>query len=344
MNTKKYIVLALWLIAFNYSSGQAVEGKIQSFIIKAKTLQNTGGENPNRKVSVYLPPGYEGGRERYPVIYYLHGFTGKDSIYTSMKHILDEGIRSKKIRPFIFVQSDQYTLYEGSFYSNSSLTGNWEDFTAEELVAHIDKNYRTLAKRESRGIGGHSMGGYGAFKIGMLHPDVFSSIYALSPGLLAFVKEFGPGSNSYREAANIKTHEELNKTYYPKVLIAVARAWSPNPNKPPFYCELPFSYDGDKMIVNQPILEKWEANMPVFMVDKYADNLRKLKAIKMDWGRNDAPRFPIQIGMLSQRLENLGITHFAEEYIGDHNNKIWAKDGRVLNDLLPFFNDYLDFE
>ena len=341
---KKYILLALWLIASNDSIGQTSEGKVQSFVINAKSLQNTGGENPNRKVSVYLPPGYEGGREHYPVIYYLHGFMGKDSIYASMKNILNEGIRSKKIRPFILVQADQYTLYEGSFYSNSSLTGNWEEFTAKELVAHIDKNYRTLANRESRGIAGHSMGGYGAFKIAMLHPDVFSSIYALSPGLLAFVKEFGANSNSYREAANVKTQEELKKTYYPKVLIAVARAWSPNPNKPPFYCDLPFTYDGDKMIVHQPILDKWEANMPVYMVDKYADNLRKLKAIKMDWGRNDAPRFPIQIGMLSQRLENLGITHFAEEYIGDHNNKIWARDGRVLNDLLPFFNDYLAFE
>jgi enterochelin esterase-like enzyme len=344
MNIKKYIIFTFLVIAFNHLIGQPLEGKVQSFYINAKTLQNTGGENPNRKVSVYLPPGYEGGRDRYPVIYYLHGFMGKDSIYASMKSILDEGIRSKKIRPYILVQADQYTLYEGSFYSNSSLTGNWEEFTAKELVAHIDKTYRTLAKRESRGIAGHSMGGYGAFKIGMLHPDVFSSIYALSPGLLAFVKEFGPAGNSYREAANIKTQDELKKTYYPKVLVAVARAWSPNPNKPPFYCDLPFSYDGDKMTVNQAVLEKWEANMPVYMVDKYADNLRKLKAIKMDWGRNDASRFPVQIGMLSQRLENLGITHYAEEYIGDHNNKIWAKDGRVLNDLLPFFNDYLVFE
>jgi hypothetical protein len=82
----------------------------------------------------------------------------------------------------------------------------------------------------------------------------------------------------------------------------------------------------------------------MYMVGQYADNLRKLRAIKMDWGRNDASRFPVQIGMLSQRLENLGITHFAEEYIGDHYNKIWAKVGRVLSDLLPFFNDYLDFE
>ena len=269
---------------------------------------------------------------------------GKDSIYGAMKAILDDGISRKKIRPFIFVQADQYTLFEGSFYSNSTLTGNWDEFTSKELVAYVDKNYRTLAKRESRGIAGHSMGGYGAFKIAMLHPEVFSSTYALSPGLLAMVKEFGPNSNSFKEAQGVKTVEELKKTYYPKVLIAVGRAWSPNPNKAPFYCDLPFTYEGDKMIVNQPVVDKWEANMPVYMVSKYADNLRKLTAIKMDWGRNDAPRFPVQIGMLSQRLENLGISHFAEEYIGDHGNKIWAKDGRVLNDLLPFFNDYLMFD
>jgi hypothetical protein len=144
--------------------------------------------------------------------------------------------------------------------------------------------------------------------------------------------------------ASIKTREELKKTYYPKVRVAVARAWSPNPAKPSFYCDFPFTYDGDKLIVNQAIVEKWEQNMPVYMAGKYADNLRKLKAIKMDWGRNDSQRFPIQIGMLSQRLENLGINHYTEEYIGDHGNKIWTVDGRVLNDLLPFFNDYLKFE
>ena len=241
------------------------------------------------------------------------------------------------------VQADQYTLFEGSFYSNSSLTGNWDEFESKELVEYLDKNYRTLPNRESRGIAGHSMGGYGAFKIGMLHPEVFSSIYALSPGLLAMVKEFGPNSTSFKDVQNVKTIEDLKKTYYPKVLVAVGRAWSPNPNKAPFYCDFPFSYEGDKMIVNQPVLEKWEANMPVYMVDKYADNLRKMTAIKLDWGRNDSPRFPVQIGMLSQRLENLGINHFSEEYIGDHGNKIWTMDGRVLNDLLPFFNDYLKF-
>ena len=62
----------------------------------------------------------------------------------------------------------------------------------------MDKNFRTIPTRDARGIGGHSMGGYGVFKIGMLYPDVFSCVYAMSPGLLAFVKEFGPNSNSYK--------------------------------------------------------------------------------------------------------------------------------------------------
>lgn len=332
-----FLIFHLSLITF------AQTGKVVSFVLNSKALQNTGGEDPNRKVSVYLPPNYDASTQRYPVIYYLHGFMGKDNIFPQMQKILDEGIARQKIKPFIFVQADQYTLFEGSFYSNSSLTGNWDEFESRELVEYMDKNYRTLANRESRGIAGHSMGGYGAFKIGMLHPEVFSSIYALSPGLLAMVKEFGPNSNSFKEVQNVKTVEDLKKTYYPKVLVAVGRAWSPNPNKPPFFCDFPFSYEGDKMIVNQPILEKWEANMPVYMVDKYADNLRKMTAIKLDWGRNDSPRFPVQIGMLSQRLENLGINHFSEEYIGDHGNKIWTMDGRVLNDLLPFFNDYLKF-
>jgi enterochelin esterase-like enzyme len=330
-------------LIFQNSICQIKPGTVQSFFIKAKTLQNSAGENTNRKVSVYLPPDYDSDGKRFPVIYYLHGFMGTDSINASMKMILDKGISQQKIRPFILVIASHYTLYEGSFYSNSSLTGNWADFTAKELVEYVDKNFRTLATRDSRGIGGHSMGGYGAIKMGMLFPDVFSTVYALSPGLLAFVKEFGPNSDSFKDLGKIKSVEELKKTYYPKVIVAVARAWSPNPDRPPFYCDVPFTYDGDSLVVNNAVLEKWNQNMPVYMVDKYANNLRKLKALKLDWGRNDASRFPIQCGMFSQRLENLGIEHFSEEYIGNHGNKIWTLDGRVLNDLLPFFNNHLNF-
>lgn len=336
----KRILFLLLLPLFS----MAQSGKVVSFTLESKALFNEGGENPNRKCSVYLPPGYDESNERYPVIYYLHGFTGTDSIYNLMKDVLDAGIQKRKIRPYILVIPDQNTLFQGSFYSKSNYIGDWDTFTAVELVNYMDSHFRTIPDRKSRGIGGHSMGGYGAIKVGMLHPETFSVMYGMSPGLMAFVKEFGPNSPSFKQLQEVKTVEELRKTYYPKVLVAVGRAWSPNPNKPPFYCDMPFTYEGDSMIVHQDILEKWHANMPVEMLNDYADNLRKYTAIKLDWGRNDAPRFPQQNMMFSVKLENLGINHYAEEYIGNHVNKIWTMDGRVLNAMLPFFDDYLEFE
>lgn len=341
----KKIIAVLFAIAFvNISISQNISGSVVTKFINSTYLKNTGGENTNRRISVYLPPGYDQSNKSYPVIYYLHGFMGNDSIYPMMKNILDMAIAKNKIRPYILVQADNNTLFSGSFYSNSSLTGNWSDFEAKELVAYMDKNFRTIATRNARGIGGHSMGGYGVLKIAMLYPDVFSCAYAMSPGLLAFVKEFGPNSDSYKQLAAIKTKDDLDKTYYPRVIAACARAWSPNPNKAPFYFDLPFNYVGDSLVVDTAVYAKWRANMPLYMIDKYAVNLKKLKAIKLDWGRNDAPRFAVQCGMFSQELENHGIEHYAEEYIGTHTNKIWTTDGRVLDEMLPFFNDYLQFD
>ncbi|MEP7322377.1 MAG: alpha/beta hydrolase-fold protein [Saprospiraceae bacterium] len=341
---QKLIVVLFAVSLAKFADSQTTTGTVVQHVINSIALQNTGGENPNRRISVYLPPGYNQSNQRYPVIYYLHGFMGTDSISLAMKNILDMGILKKKIRPYILVISDQFTLFAGSFYSNSALTGHWSEFEAKELVSFMDKNFRTIASRDSRGIGGHSMGGYGALKFAMMYPDVFSSVYALSPGLLAFVKEFGPNSDSYKQLASIKTKEALDKTYYPKVITACARAWSPNPNKPPFYINLPFNYTGDSLVVDSVVYETWRENMPAYMINRYVSNLKKLKAIKLDWGRNDADRFPLQCGMFSQELENHGIEHFAEEYIGTHVNKIWTTDGRVLNEMLPFFNDYLQFE
>ena len=98
-------------------------------------------------------------------------------------------------------------------------------------------------------------------------------------------------------------------------------------------------------MVNYDVLKIWNEKSVLGMVDVYADNLRKLKAIKIDWGRNENNlHIPITCRMLSQRLENMGVKHYAEEYIGDHWRQVATKDGRLLYDLLPFFDLYLTFE
>jgi S-formylglutathione hydrolase FrmB len=278
------------------------------------------------------------------VIYFLHGFTGDDRMLKFISPVLDMAIATHRIRPFIMVIPDEKTTYDGSFYSNTGVFGNWEDFTVQDVVGHVDNTYRTMANRESRGITGHSMGGYGAILLAMKHPDIFSTVYALSPGCLAIVREYGPNSDTYRSLAGAKSMEDLSTNYFGKVVVAFGRSWSPNAGNPPFYCDLPFGYVDGELVVNEEALKKWQANMPFYMVDDYRENLLKLRAIKFDWGRNAGERFTIQCAMFSQRLENSGITHFAEEYIGTHVSDIFTPEGRVPQQMLPFFNYYLDFE
>jgi pimeloyl-ACP methyl ester carboxylesterase len=340
---QKHLLLLLLSSSF-LCNAQTIQGTVVTDSIYSRHLENQMGESPTRPVSVYLPPGYEESNLNYPVIYFLHGFTGDNTILSYMSDILDYAIAVKRIRPFIMVVPDQKTTYGGSFYSNSGVFGNWEDFTVDDLVDYMDKNYRTIPNKESRGITGHSMGGYGALKIAMHHPDIFNTVYAISPGALTIVREYGPNSDTFKELSTISTLEELKNTYFGSVMVAFGRSWSPNPNNPPFYCDFPFEYEGDRLTVHQDVLQKWYNNMPLHMIDEHLDNLQKLKAIKLDWGRNAGERFTLQCDMFSQRLENVGIQHFAEEYIGTHVSDIYTEQGRIPQQVLPFFDEYLKFD
>src|SRR5689334_10341436 len=85
----------------------------------------------------------------------------------------------------IVVLPDSKTVHNGSMYSSSVTTGDFEHYVARDVVSYIDAHYRTIASRDSRGLVGHSMGGYGATRIGMKHADVFGSLYIMSPCCLS---------------------------------------------------------------------------------------------------------------------------------------------------------------
>ncbi len=347
----KYLKLILiFILAGNVLLAQNYYPKVVADSVYAASLENIGGENPTRTMLVYLPPGYEEDTEkRYPVIYYLHGFTMSDSINlnnfeTDKK--LEITFRTNKIRPFILVVANQHTLYKGSFYTNSSLTGNWADFTAKDLVNYIDSKYRTISHRDSRGVCGWSMGGHGTIKMGMLHPDVFSCAYAMSPAVLTLCCDWEARNPGFKDAQEIQTREALlEKGFMGTAMVASGRAFSPNPDKPPFYADMPFSWEGDSLITHYEVLKKWYNQLPYNMLDHYAENFSKLKAFKIDWGKHDGfPHIPVTSRMFSEKLEALGIEHYSEEFIGGHGNKLWSPDGRMINDVLPFFNTYLEFQ
>jgi hypothetical protein len=81
------------------------------------------------------------------------------------------------------------------------------------------------------------------------------------------------------------------------------------------------------------------------MIDDYLPQLRSLSALKIDWGRNeDFSHIPYTSLQFSKKLESYRISHFAEEYIGDHGNMLDGFEGRIFTELLPFFNTYLKVE
>lgn len=322
------------------------KGAVHRIKVHSKLLEgNLSGDSADRYVSVYLPASYSThSARRYPVVYFLHGYTDDDAkFYGFKKHwmvlppILDTVFAQDAAHEMIVVTPDAYTRFQGSMYSNSVTTGNWEDFIAKELVAYMDTHYRTLDKKESRGICGHSMGGYGALRIGEKNPDVFSSVYLLSPCCLnSSPTPLQTPPSSFLRADSIKTIEELQKADFgTKALFASAAAWSPNPANPPFYIDLP-AKDGK---LQPGVLQKWDANRPLNNLDQYIFNIKKLSAIGFDAGTKDAG-IAESIKRLDNELNKYGIQHSFEIYEGDHINRVAE---RIETTMLKFFAEHLSF-
>jgi enterochelin esterase-like enzyme len=144
---------------------------------------NLVDEPAERMISVYLPPSYGSSGNRYPVIYFLPGYGDNSMMGFHLPSDMDAALENGEVKEMIVVVADGDSKMGGSFYVNSPVTGNWEDFIAEDVVGYVDSHFRTLPQAESRGIAGHSMGGFGALNIAMHRPDVFSAVYSLSPGL-----------------------------------------------------------------------------------------------------------------------------------------------------------------
>src|SRR5580700_11229730 len=145
---------------------------------------NLEGDDVDREVIVFLPPSYAAQKtRRYPVVYALHGYSIGAEQWTKEIHVPQtiEGAFARGAQDMIVVLPDSKTVHNGSMYSSSATTGDFERFIAHDVVAYIDAHYRTIADRTSRGLVGHSMGGYGASRIGMKHPEVFGNLYIMSP-------------------------------------------------------------------------------------------------------------------------------------------------------------------
>jgi S-formylglutathione hydrolase FrmB len=317
------------------------KGKMEKITVHGKSLEgNLEGDSADRDVLVYLPPSYTAqANRRFPVVYFLHGYgIGAERQWNAMTVPQSaEAAVAAGAKEMILVLPDSFTVHNGSMYSNSPTTGDWEAFMAEELVAYIDGHYRTVATRASRGLAGHSMGGYGAFRIGMKYPQVFSSLYPMSSCCLSNNPNSTLGGAQGKQPPPDATKGDAAKGKGKAgggTTPALAAAWSANPNNPPTFYDLPV-VDGE---YRADIGAKWYANSPLAMVDQYWSNLKKYKAIMMDVGLQDG----LIAGnrTMEESLTRLGVKHVYETYEGDHTNRVRE---RFETRVLPFFSQNLDF-
>lgn len=318
-------------------------GKIEHVTVHGASLAgNLSGDSADREVSVYLPPSYAAQtNRRYPVLYLLHGFTDSDSNWfglTGRQHFVNvpgatDRANASGARELIVVMPNAFTKYQGSMYSSSAATGDWEAFVAKDLVAYVDGHYRTLPKRASRGLAGHSMGGYGTVRIGMKYPETFSSLYSLSPCCMG--ANLSPAPEQMARVLQVKTDADVAAADFgTKAMLASAAAWSANPKNPPLYLDLP---------VAEPVpdvVARWAANAPLAMVHQYIPQLREYTAIAVDAGDNDTG-IAETVRTLDRILTDYGVKHVAEIYPGDHVNRV---DQRLETKVMPFFSAHLAFE
>ena len=310
--------------------GQALEGNLEADAV-------------DREAFVFLPPGYNQNRtRRYPVVYALHGYSIGAEQWTHEIHVPQtiEAAFARGAREMIVVLPDAKTVHNGSMYSSSVTTGDFENYVAHDVVSYIDAHYRTIASRESRGLVGHSMGGYGAARIGMKHADVFGSLYIMSPCCLS---PRGSGGGRGAPAASAANDEALSAVKTPadsaklpfgaRAQLASAAAWSPNPENPPLYLDLPL---GDNQ---QAVMAKWAANAPLAFIDQYIAGLRRYRAIAIDVGDQDGLR--VDAGKLHDVLDRYGIANTFEVYPGTHTSDVAV---RFQEHVLPFFSRTLSFE
>ena len=321
-------------------AGRVVIEEVRSAVLADNPL----GDNPVRRVPVYLPPAYDRAPDRrFPVVYYLVGFLGRglsvlnvQPFQLTLPERLDRLIINGECGDLILVFPDCFSGYGGSQYLNSPAVGRYEDHVIDELVPHIDAAFRTTGSRAGRGVMGHSSGGFAAMHYGMRHADVFAGV-ACHSGDMYFEYCYKPDLpkawNALRAYGSprafldqLGTKPKFGKGDFDALnILAMSACYAPNPGAdPPF--DLPLRLDTGEVIPE--VWARWLAHDPVQMVTDpaHAAALRSLALLHIDCGLRDEYNLHLGARILAERLRALGVPHLHEEFDDGHGGISYRAD------------------
>ena len=362
------LILVALIVVCSQATLLATEGQLIRWppIIWPTLTENLIGEDGSKIIRVYLPPSYDFTDKRYPVIYVLHGFNGDSkSLTRKMRSAMDRMILGEEIQEAIAVFVDGSNRFGGSQYLSSPTIGDYETYIRRDLVDFIDRQYRTIPHRDSRGITGFSMGAYGSMHLSLKYPEVFGVVvaqagtYDFEDDLIQSFAEYGGVIISLMEPLKQKSGDEfwdalnaladsdaLKKVSLPfRNGLAYLAGVASNPDNPPCYLDLPY-----RLKVGIPPWERdeevWEGiieNDIIHELERYSNRLRqnpqrpvRLNGIKLVHGLEDEIALPRQAEALDQKLTELGIDHEFVTHGGGHTF--------IAEESLQFMAKHLAFE
>ena len=330
-------------------TANADRGRVVEVDIPAPSLAgNLMGTATTQSATVYLPSGYDDVERRYPTVYLLHGIFDTAAVWTNFYNLpdtLDELISAGRMPETIVVLPTAANELGGGYYRDSPVSGNWASYIADDLIGFVDRTFRTLATPESRGVIGHSMGGYGALHLTMTRPGIFAVAWAMSPCCLQPVHDLGFGNDAWRRTFGFDEQSDLAAAleandFYAVATLGVLTAFSPDPDNPPFYVSFPFDVVRGELVVKEGAYDSYLDRFPVRHVTAAREALRGLRGLALDAGIGDQfLHIPATTLEFSRRLGEQRIPHLLDIYDGDHRQQVSL---RLKELILPWVLQRLD--
>jgi enterochelin esterase-like enzyme len=317
-------------------------GELDTFVVESELLAgNPLGDPIHRPLYVYRSPGVDLDHPKpLPAVYFIQGYTGqldmvanRDAFEPTLIERIDAMFAGGDCPAGIVVFVDCWTSYGGSQFLNSAGTGRYQDYLCDEVVAFVDERYPTAADREHRGLTGKSSGGYGAMVVPMMRPDVFCAL-ASHAGDALFEVSYVPG---FRESAR-KLRDDFEASwdvfferlaeadhfsfdkFAPIMDYGMGLSYTPDIERPG-KALMPYEVETGRLI--DEVWERWLELDPVRMAPRHADELRSMRRIYLDAGKEDEWYLDLGAQAFAAELDKLGVDHTLELFDGKHGGIIW---------------------
>jgi S-formylglutathione hydrolase FrmB len=307
------------------------------FISSAALAGNALGDPVERPVAVYVPPRYDAlGSRRYPVLYLLHGYTANSLAALASRpwesnafQWIDRLIEQRRMPPCLLVLIDGFTRLGGSQYVDSVHNGNYATYAVREVIAHVDRTYRTIAAEGGRAVLGKSSGGFGSLHLVMEYPGVFAAFashsgdsyfrYAHPPAfpiVQRTLEKHGFDIPAFVDGFERK-HKRTADEYTTMEMLGYAAAYSPR-SPLPFDIDLPFDRRNGELL--DDVFSRWLEFDPAERVTSRHSQLARLRLRYLDCGRRDEYRLDIGARVVAERMREGGLEVRHEEFDDDHRN------------------------